>query len=162
MENVSSSDGSQFLLHLKDRVRLRCKNMKAWIHSALHQWGCWCNKVGDIYLAKFGSLSTNWASFKCHSLSIAAHRVHHFMTTVYPSSDESCVMSQCSNDLKLFTWTWQWVHCTLMASSHQIPVQESPSGMWWRFSSRMCSWQICISCVILSCQYGPKLCEKCF
>ncbi len=30
--------------------------------------------------------------------------------------------------------------------------------MWWngRFTSWMCSWQICSNCAILSCQYGPK------
>ncbi len=30
--------------------------------------------------------------------------------------------------------------------------------MWWneRFTSWMCSWQICSSCVMLSYQYGPK------
>ncbi len=28
----------------------------------------WCNGVGDIFLAHFKPLSTNWASFKLHSL----------------------------------------------------------------------------------------------
>ncbi len=30
--------------------------------------------------------------------------------------------------------------------------------MWWngRFTSLLCSWQICSSCVMLSSQYGPK------
>ncbi len=48
------------------------KNMKAWIHPALSQWFrlvvvdvmVW----GDIFLAHFGPLSTNRASFKRHSL----------------------------------------------------------------------------------------------
>ncbi len=45
--------------------------MKAWIHPDLSQrfrllW--WCNGVGDIFLAHFGPLSTNWTSFKHHSL----------------------------------------------------------------------------------------------
>ncbi len=42
--------------------------------------------------------------------------------------------------------------------SHQISIQQSTFGMWWngRFASRMCSWQICSNCVMLSCQYGPK------
>ncbi len=31
-------------------------------------WWWWCNGVGDIFLAHFGTLSTNWASFKHHSL----------------------------------------------------------------------------------------------
>ncbi len=47
------------------------KNMKAWIHPALSQRFrlvvvVLC--VGDIFLAHFGPLSTNWASFKHHSL----------------------------------------------------------------------------------------------
>ncbi len=47
------------------------KNMKAWIIlPCLNGSGCWwwCNGVRDIFLAHFGSLSTNWASFKRHSL----------------------------------------------------------------------------------------------
>ncbi len=47
------------------------KNMKAWILPCLSGSGCcwwWCNGVGDIFLAHFGSLSTNWTSFKHHSL----------------------------------------------------------------------------------------------
>ncbi len=66
------------------------KNMKAWIHLDLsHGSGWWCSGVGDIFLAHFGPLSTNWASFKQPQsyLSIVADHVHPFMTTVYPSSD---------------------------------------------------------------------------
>ncbi len=48
------------------------KNMKVWIQPALSQlfrwWWC-CNGVGDILLAHFGQLSSNWASFKRHRLS---------------------------------------------------------------------------------------------
>ncbi len=45
------------------------KNTKAWIHPALSQWiRWWCNGVGDFFLAHFGHLSSNWASFKCHNL----------------------------------------------------------------------------------------------
>ncbi len=45
--------------------------MKAWIilprlNGSGSWW--WCNDVGDIFLAHFGSLSTNWAPFKRHSL----------------------------------------------------------------------------------------------
>ncbi len=32
------------------------------------EWWWWCNGEGDIFLAHFGPLITNWASFKCHSL----------------------------------------------------------------------------------------------
>ncbi len=31
-------------------------------------WWWWCNGGGDIFLAHFGPLSTNWALFKHHSL----------------------------------------------------------------------------------------------
>ncbi len=47
------------------------KSMKAWIIlPCLNGSGCWwwCNGVGHIFLARFGPFSTNWASFKCHSL----------------------------------------------------------------------------------------------
>lgn len=46
-------------------------NMKAWIHpaSGLDLWW-WCNGMGDFFMAHFGSLIANWASFKHHS-----HRV---------------------------------------------------------------------------------------
>ncbi len=44
------------------------KDMKAWIYPWKHGWWWWCKGVGDIFLAHFGPLSTNWASFKHHSL----------------------------------------------------------------------------------------------
>jgi len=47
------------------------KNMKAWIILPCLNgsgWWWWCNGVGVIFLAHFGPLSTNWASFKLHSL----------------------------------------------------------------------------------------------
>ncbi len=50
---------------------LGVKNMKAWIIlSCLNGSGWWllCNGVRDIFLAHFGSLSTNWTLFKHHSL----------------------------------------------------------------------------------------------
>ncbi len=55
--------------------------------SFSHSWW-WCNGVGDIFLAHFGPLSTNWASFKCQSLpKYCSWPCHPFITTVYPSSD---------------------------------------------------------------------------
>ncbi len=45
--------------------------MKAWIILSCLSgsgWCWWCNGVGGIFLAHFGSFSTNWASFKLHSL----------------------------------------------------------------------------------------------
>ncbi len=71
-KNVAWSDESRFLLQYSDvGSEFGLKNMKAWIHPALSRWfRCWwwCNGVGDIFLAHFGHLSTNWASFKHHSL----------------------------------------------------------------------------------------------
>ncbi len=46
------------------------KNIKAWIILPCLSgsgWWWWCNGVRDIFLAHFGPLSTNWASFKRHS-----------------------------------------------------------------------------------------------
>ncbi len=63
------------------------KNMKAWIILPCLNgsgWWWWCNGVGGIFLAHFGPLSTNWASFIRHSLpEFVADHVHPFMTTVY-------------------------------------------------------------------------------
>ncbi len=46
------------------------KNTKESILPCLNVsgWWWWCNGVGDIFLAHFGPLSTNWALFKRHSL----------------------------------------------------------------------------------------------
>ncbi len=40
--------------------------MPCWCQRSEDWW--WCNGVGDIFLAQFRPLSTNWASFKHHSL----------------------------------------------------------------------------------------------
>ncbi len=70
--NVAWSDESRFLLRHSDvGSEFGVKNMKAWIIlPGLNGSGCWCwcNGVGDIFLAHFGSLSTNSASFKRHRL----------------------------------------------------------------------------------------------
>ncbi len=53
------------------RVRIWCKEHKSMDPSCLNDsgWWWWCNNgVGDIFLAHFGPLSTNWASFKCNRL----------------------------------------------------------------------------------------------
>ncbi len=71
-KNVASSDESWFLLQHSDvGSEFGVKNMKAWIIlPCLNGSGCWwwCNGVGGIFLAHFGVFSTNWASFKHHSL----------------------------------------------------------------------------------------------
>ncbi len=71
-KNVAWSDESWFLLHSDVGSVFGVKNMKAWIILPCLNgsgWCWWCNGVGGIFLAHFGSLSTNWASFKHHSLS---------------------------------------------------------------------------------------------
>ncbi len=42
--------------------------------------------------------------------------------------------------------------------THQTLIQKSTFGMWWngRFATWMCSQQTCSTCMMLSCQYGPK------
>ncbi len=53
------------------RSEFGVKNIKAWIRpTCLNGSGCcwWCNGVGYIFMAHFGPFSTNWASFKRHSL----------------------------------------------------------------------------------------------
>ncbi len=67
---------------------------RTWKHGSilpcLNGSGWWwlCNGVGDIFLAHFGPLSTNWALFKCHRLSeYCCWPCPPFMTTVYPYSD---------------------------------------------------------------------------
>ncbi len=70
-KNVAWSDESGFLLHSDVGSEFSLKYMKAWIILPCLNgsgWLWWCNGVGDIFLAHFGSLRTNWASFKHHSL----------------------------------------------------------------------------------------------
>jgi len=71
-KNVAWSDESRFLLQHSDvGSEFGVKNMKAWIILPCLNgsgWCWWCNGVGDIFLAHFGVFSTNWASFKHHSL----------------------------------------------------------------------------------------------
>ncbi len=58
-KNVAWSNESRFLLrHSDGRVRIWRKEHLIFTF----------NGVGDIFLAHFGPLSTNCASFKCHSL----------------------------------------------------------------------------------------------
>ncbi len=67
-KNVAWSDESRFLLRHSDvGSEFGVKNMKAWsILACLNGsgWWWWCNGVGDIFLAHFGPISTNWAAFK--------------------------------------------------------------------------------------------------
>ncbi len=70
-KNIDWSNESGFLLQHSDvGSEFGVKNMKAWIIlpclNGSGRW--WCNDVGDIFVAHFGHLSINWASFKRHSL----------------------------------------------------------------------------------------------
>ncbi len=95
-------------------------------------------------------------------LSIVAEHVHPFMTTVYPSSDGYFRIMHHVTKLKSSQTGFLNVTMSSLYSnglhSHQISIQYSTFGMWWngRFTSWMCSRQICSNCVMLSCQYGPK------
>ncbi len=146
-ENVSWSDESRFLLQHSDvGSEFGVKNMKAWIILlCLNGSGWWCNGVGDIFLAHFWSLSTNWILCKHHSLP-------EYCCWPYPSLyDYSAPMSQSSNHLRLVSWTWQCVHFTQMAStvtrsqSNRAPLgcggtgdshrgcaaEKSAATVWW-------------------------------
>ncbi len=68
-KNVACSDESGFLLRHSDGSEFGVKNMKVWIILPCLNgsgWWWWCNGGGDIFLAHFGSLSTNWASLPKH------------------------------------------------------------------------------------------------
>ncbi len=71
-KNVAWSDESRFLLrHSDGRIRIRRKEHESMDPSCLVsmvQAGGGVNGVGNIFLAHFGPISTNWASFKRHSL----------------------------------------------------------------------------------------------
>ncbi len=133
-KNVAWSDESRFLLrHSDGRVRIWRKEHESMDPSCL----------STVQAAGGGVMV--WGIFSWHSLgplvpiehlnataylSIVSDHVHPFMTTVYPSSDgyfqqdnAPCDMSQSSNHLRLVSWTWQLVHFTQMASSHQISIQ---------------------------------------
>ncbi len=69
-KNFAVSDESRFLLqHSDGKVRIWRKEHESmdpsWLVSTVQGGGV---MVGDIFLAHFGPLSTNWVSFKRHSL----------------------------------------------------------------------------------------------
>ncbi len=132
-KNVAWSDESGFLLRHSDvESEFGVKNMKAWIILPClngSSWWWWCNGVGDTFLAHFGLLSTNWVSFKCHSLPeyccwpcpslfdysvpifwCTSSRIMHHVTKLKSSQTgflNMTMSSLCSNDLH----------------SHQISIQ---------------------------------------
>ncbi len=86
-KNVAWSDESRFLLqHSDGRVRIWRKEHESMDPSCLVSTvqAAGGVMVWGYFVAHFGPLSTNWASFKRHGLlSIVADHVHPFMTTVY-------------------------------------------------------------------------------
>ncbi len=118
-KNIAWTDESRFLLqHSDGRVRIWRKEHGS-ILPCLNGSDWWrCNGVGDIFLAHFGPLSTNWASFKHHSL------------------PEYC----CSMSIPL------WLQCTniLMATSsrimhHVTKLKSSQTGFLNMTMSSLCS-----------------------
>ncbi len=113
----------------------------------------------------FGTLlSTNWASFKHHSLpeyccwpcpSLHDYSSHRLMAT------SSSIMHHVTKLKSSQTGFLNMTRSSLYSNGlhiHQISIQKSTIGMLWngRFASWMCSRQICSNCVMLSCQYGAN------
>ncbi len=95
-------------------------------------------------------------------LSIVADYVHPFMTTVYHLlMASSRIMHHVTKLKSSQTGFLNMTMSSLYSNglhSHQISIQKNTFAVWWngRFTSWMCSPQICSNCVMLSCQYGPK------
>lgn len=108
---------------------------RVWAVQAAAVWGGY----------SFGLLSTNWPLFKHHSLPEycywprASLNAHLLMAT----SSRKLPHVTKSKSSQLVSWTWQWGHI-----NDHISIQQSTFGMWWskKFSSWMCSQQICRNC----------------
>ncbi len=80
-----------------------------------------------------------------HLLMATSSRIMHHVTK--PKSSQTGFLNMTMSFTLL-----KWPPVTRSQSN------RAPFGMWWngRFTSWMCTRQICINCVMLSCQYGPK------
>lgn len=93
---------------------------------------------------------------------------------IFPWSTLGPVIPFTTRLMSILLWS-SCTHLLIVASSritHHVPKVKSSQngflnltrkslrtfGMWWnmRFTSGMCSQQICYNCVMLSCQYIPK------
>ncbi len=162
-KNVAWSDECRFLLrHSDGRVRIWHKEHESMDPSCL---------VSTVQAAGGGGVMV-WGIFSWHTfgplvpiehclnatvyLSIVDH-VHPLMITVNPSSDatSSRIMHHVTKLKSSQTGFLNMTMSSLYSNglhSHQISIQWSTFGMWWngRFTSWMCSRQICSNCVMLS------------
>ncbi len=167
-KNIAWSDESWFLLRHSDvRVRIWRKEHESMDPSCL---------VSTVQAGGGGVMV--WGIFSWHTLDPLVPTEHRLNATAYLSIDGPCpslyyysvpifwcyfqqdnaTMSQSSNHLRLVSWTWQWVHFTQMASTvTRSQSNRAPLGCaGTRFTSWMCSRQICSNCVTLSCQCEPN------
>ncbi len=116
----------------------------------------WCNDMGV---------------FSCQTLGPLGPIEHHLNATAYlsincwpcPSCDGYFQQDEVPCHKAQIISNWLPKHdneFTILKWPPQSPDinPKDPFGMWWdgRFTSWMCSQQICSNCMMLSCQYGPK------
>ncbi len=105
----TQADESRFLLrHSDGRVRIWCKEHEIMDPSCPclngSGWWWWCNGVGIFVWHTLVPIE-HYLNITAYLIIVADH-VYHFMTTVYPSSDDyfqqnNAIMSQSSSHLRL-------------------------------------------------------------
>ncbi len=138
-------------------------NMKAWIHPAWYQWfrlvlvgyfSSW-HTLAPLVLVKGCLNSTAWVMLLTMSVLLWLQCKYLVMAT---SSRIMCHLTKLKSSQPDFL---NKTMCSLDSNglhSNQISIKLSTFGMWWngRFTSWMCSWQICSNNMMISCQYEPK------
>ena len=121
-------------------VLTACKH--EYIMPCIHCTGCWwwCNGVGDVLLAHFGPLSTNWALLKYHSLpehcfwscpSLFDHHVP--ILSCYFQQDKA----PCHKDHIISKWFLEHdnestvIECPLVTRSQYCTSSANYVSMWW-------------------------------
>ncbi len=101
------------------------------------------------------TLSSNWESFKCHSVPEYCYcpcpSLYDYSVPIF-----WCTSSRIMHVTKLKSSQTGFLNMT-MSSFYSNGLQSpdlNPIEHLWQ--SWMCSRQICSNCVMLSCQYGPK------